>query len=331
MCDRKRRSGRAGAVGFMLCACLALATGCRVELPLQPGYADLHEQVLVRSDRLFEVNKLALIDIDGYIGSSGVFGAGGTSAADVKEKLRRAEEDWRLKGVLLRINSPGGEVNASDTIFREIRRFRRESGKPVVACLRGVGTSGAYYVALGADRIVITPATVTGSVGVVMQFLEAERLLRMIGVRSHVVKSGDKKDMGSFFREMQPEEREIFEGINADLCERFMSLVKQCRGLADEATKVIEDGRVLSAPQALELGLVDRIGGLDDALDDLKRLAGVRDADVVAYRPFAHYNKNIYAEFARGSAPRPGPVESTWRSLAGYTGPRFLYMWLPGR
>jgi len=325
----ERRSARvaAGAAVFLM----VLVAGCTVEIPLTPSYGELREVTVQPSGRWLEFNELALIDIDGFIGSTaGIWSMGGTSVADVKEKLKRAEENDAVKGVLLRIDSPGGEVTASDLIYREVRAFRRRSGKPVVAYLMGLATSGGYYVALAADRVVAGPTTITGSVGVIMDFIDVELLMKTLGVRRETVKSGEMKDMGSPFRGMNEAEREVFEGVNRAMFERFLTLVRQRRKLSPEATARIADGRILVGRQALDLGLVDALGDLDDALDDLKRLAGIRDADVIAYRPHKHYNRNVYARFGgRTSAPRALP--DLLRALGQRTAPRLLYLWTPQR
>jgi len=296
------------------------------------------EEVLVRpSPRLWERKKIALIDVEGFIGSGGParLAWGGTDVADVREKLDRAAADGRVRAIVLRINSPGGEVDASDTVYREVTRFRQRTGRPVVASLTGTATSGAYYVALAADRIVAAPTAVTGSVGVLLHLVNVEGLFEKVGIRPEIFKSGEKKDIGSPTRAITEEERRMLAGVIEELFGRFLGAVRERRPAMSEAqVETVSDGRVLTAAQALELGLVDGIGYLDDALDEAYALAGIRTADVVLYRPFPHYNANIYASTTRQPAPALGASEAAldWarQMLLGRRGPAFLYLWCPG-
>jgi len=316
-----RRVVAAISVMSILCLC-----GCVNLGPLMAGRV---EAVLVEeSPRWFEVNRIALIDVDGFISSSpgSWIGWSGTTAADVKEKLQRAANDSRVCAVVLRINSPGGEVTASDMIHREILRFKETTGKPVVAALMGLAASGGYYVAAASDRIVVAPTSVTGSIGVVMQFVNIEGLFGKIGLRSEVVKSGDKKDIASPMRRMTAEERKILQDINHDLFRRFMDVVRKGRpDMSDADAAAVSDGRILSGEQAVALHLADSVGYLDDAIAQARELAGIRYADVILYRPFPHYNTNVYARQLGG-----GLIEQGLDRLLRHQGAAFLYVWSPG-
>ena len=316
-------------IGRLIVAALSLSLcGC---ISVTPVFTGRVETVLVEeSPRWFETNRIALIDVDGFIASTERpwYAWSGTTLADVKEKLRHAAGDWRVRAVVLRINSPGGEASASDMIYREILRFRRKTGKPVVAELMGTAASGGYYAALAADRIVASPTSVTGSVGVIMEFINVEGLFGKIGLRNEVVKSGGKKDIGSPLRAMTEEEREILEGVNRSLFDRFMAAVKSRRpGMTEKDLATVADGRIVSADQALGLHMVDSIGYLDDALAEARALAGISGADVILYRAFPHYNTNIYARHQPGA----GLVEQGLERLLQRNGPTFLYLWSPGR
>lgn len=302
--------------------------GC---INIAPAFGGRLEAVLVEeSPRWFEMNRIALVDVDGFIasGEGPWFSWAGTTVADVKEKLHRAAADWRVRAVVMRINSPGGEASASDMIYREVLAFRQETGKPVVAALMGTAASGGYYAALAADRIVAAPTTVTGSVGVIMEFVNVEGLFGKIGLRSEVVKSGGKKDIGSPTRAMTDEEREILQGVNRALFERFTETARARRlKMTDDDLATISDGRILTADQALQLHLVDRVGYLDDAIAEARDLADIGSADVILYRAFAHYNTNIYAQHR----PAAGLLEEGLELLLRRNGPTFLYLWSPGR
>jgi len=313
-------SGALAAVLAALCGCIDLA-------PLVAG--DMKEVVVEESPRFFEINKIALIDVDGLITASPSvwMPRHGAAVADVREKLQRAADDPRVVAVVLRINSPGGEVAASDMIHQEILRFKKETERPVVAMLMGLATSGGYYVATAADTIVVSPTTVTGSVGVIMQFVSIEGLFNKIGVEAEVVKSGAMKDIASPMRRMTDEERHVLQEINESMFERFIAVVRESRPVTDADLRTIRDGRILSAGQAVDLHLADRIGYLDDALQIARIRAGVGGADVVLYRPFPHYNTNIYA----GALPASGGVlEHALQLLLKQQGAAFLYLWEPG-
>ena len=191
----------------------------------------------------------------------------------------------------------------------------------------GTAASGGYYVALAADCIVASPTTVTGSVGVLMHFLNMEGLYSKIGLRSEVIKSGEMKDMGALGRSMTPEEREILKGVMNELFKRFTEAVQNGRTeITDEDMATISDGRVLTADQALQLHMVDAVGYLDDAIEKAQELAGIRDADVILYKAGPQYSANVYSR----SAVDPGLMKDALRVLFGRAGPAFLYLWVPG-
>ena len=314
--------------GLMGAAALALAvSGC---ISVSPIFTGKVETVMVeKSPRWFELNRIALVDVDGFIGSSGgLFSLwGGTTVAVVKEKLERAAADKRVVAVVLRVNSPGGTVTASDMMYQEVMRFKRNTGKPVVATMMDTATSGAYYVSLASDRIVASPSTVTGSVGVLMEFINVEGLFGKIGLRAEVIKSGEKKDIGSPTRALTPEERALLQNVNLAMFQRFTGTVRAGRpAMTDADVATISDGRIVTAQQALDLHMVDRVGYLEDAIAEARALAGVGGADVILYRAFPSYNSNIYANPAAGS----GLIEEGLGLLLRRAGPTFLYLWSPG-
>jgi len=276
--------------------------------------------------------KILMLDVSGIIAEKsddGPFRSSENIVTRIKEELTMAAEDGQIKALLLRINSPGGTVTASDVIYHELEAFKAKRKVPVVAVIMDVGASGGYYVASSADRIVAHPTSVTGSVGVIMLRVNAEGLLQKIGVEAGAIKSGAKKDIGSPFRPMSEEEREIFQTMINGFQSRFLEIVTKGRsGLTPDRLALIADGRVLTGPQAVQLGLADQVGYLDDGIAMAKHLAGLADARVVIYvRPGA-YKHNIYSE-------QPGPsVLEAFASLnvmglvRGGT-PQFLYLWMP--
>jgi protease-4 len=245
----------------------------------------------------------------------------------LREELTKAERDARVRALVVRINSPGGTVTASDVIYRELRLYRERARIPVVAVLMDLAASGGYYVALAADTIVAHPTTVTGSIGTIMVSVNAEGLLQKIGVAPVTIKSGERKDMGSPFRALSAEERAIFQSVIDHLHQQFVAKVVERRRLDAATAARLADGRIYTAEQALAHRLVDRIGYMPDALALARQAAGVADARVVVYHRPREYRATYYAR----SETAIGGLEASLASLAAFTGPgpRFLYLWWP--
>ena len=191
------------------------------------------------------------------------------------EDLNRFREDPSVKAFVLEIRSPGGAVGPSQAIYGELQRLRREDDRPLIAWIGDVGASGGYYVALPADSIFALPGSITGSIGVIMQFPNAEELLRKVGVELEVVKSGRLKDIGSPARDLSEEERQVLQGLVDDVWNQFVEAVVLGRDLSRARVEELADGRVYSGESARDEGLVDRLGTLEDALDAAGRMAGL--------------------------------------------------------
>lgn len=209
--------------------------------------------------------RVGVIRVEGGIESSRGF----------REELRRLEEDARVRALVVRIDSPGGGVAATQEMADELRRYQTRTGHPVVASLGGLAASGGYYLACAAREIVCEPGTLTGSIGVLLSFVDASELLRKLGVRIEVVKSGERKDFGGYWRALTAEERSMLEGVVADAHEQFTSAVAESRGLDPETVRTLADGRILTGRQALAAGLVDTLGFEADAVEMAARLAGL--------------------------------------------------------
>jgi len=278
-------------------------------------------------------DKVLLVDISGPITELSTRHAFGlieeeSTVSRVQSELKKAAKDSRVKAVVLRINSPGGGVTASDEVYTEIVRFKRENKVPVVAALGDLAASGGYYVACAADRVVAHPTTVTGSIGVILVNLNLEGLLAKIGVRNETFKAGEHKDLLSPLRGVTPEERRIVQAILDALHARFVAVVREARPSLD-AGRIAEltDGRIFDASQALAAGLVDGIGELRDAIDVAMKGAGLERARVVMYRRSDEQRENIYSR--TGGAPQVNLLPVDVGALTG-GGPRFMYLWAPG-
>jgi protease-4 len=193
-----------------------------------------------------------------------------------------------------------------------------------------VGASGGYYVAVAADKIVVHPSTVTGSVGVIMLTLNAHGLLEKIGLHATAVVSGPKKDMGSPFRPMTEEERAIFQGVINSFYERFLTVVQEGRPNLNAAQiRKLADGRIYTGPQAKEVGLVDEVGYLEDAIAMAKQQAGLTEARVVIYHRPGEYRPNIYAKFMGGGSGLASLASLDLMGLVRGGAPQFMYLWWP--
>ena len=215
----------------------------------------------------------SLSSLSGRVGLVDVIG-GIEESEPVVDQLDRMERDSSVRAVVVRLDSPGGGVAASQEIYEAVRRVR-DAGKPVVASLGGVAASGAYYVACAADSIVSNPGTLTGSIGVIMTFPNTEELFRKVGLRFDVVKTGKFKDIGSMSRPMTDDERRLLEEVLGNVYEQFVDAISEGRGLDRAEILPLADGRIFSGDQALEYGFVDRMGDLDDSIRLAARMAGI--------------------------------------------------------
>lgn len=309
---------------------LFLVSGC-IHVDLFPGGGILKEATLSGEGE----DKVLLIDISGMLTtgkSSGILEEPSLPAR-IKEELTKAEEDEHVKAIVLRINTPGGSVTASDLMYHELKIFKKKRPVPVIAAIMDLGTSGGYYIAMAADHILAHPSTITGSIGVIMVTMNAEGLLEKVGVKPSAIVSGPKKAMGSPFQPMNDEERAIFQGAIDHLYEQFLAVVEEGRpGLSKEHIRTLADGRIFTADIAKAQGLVDDIGYLDEALDLAKKEAKLEQARVVTYTRGGGTHQNIYSQF---DPPQIEPIRfpqvdahSLFNVMTGGT-PQMLYMWMP--
>ena len=209
--------------------------------------------------------RVAIVEIDGVIDDD----------RKVLDEMRQFRRDASVKGYLVHINSPGGSVGPSQSIYRELRRARVEDSVPVVATIAAVGASGGYYIALAADSIFALPGSITGSIGVIMEIPDASELMDKVGVRWQTVKSAEHKDVGSPFRPMTEGDRAILDSLVLDVYGQFVEVVAADRKLPRSSVERVADGRILSGRQALSLRLIDRLGNREDALRTVGRMAGL--------------------------------------------------------
>jgi protease-4 len=199
------------------------------------------------------------------------------------KQLRRFAEDSSIKAILVRIDSPGGAVAPSQEIYDEVRKVGKK--KPVVCSLGNIAASGGFYVAVGCTKIVAEPGTLTGSIGVISQFVNAKGLIARFDLKFETIKSGKLKDMGSPFREMAPEERAYWQATTNRIFEQFLAAVVTGRNLPEDEVRAVADGRIITGEDALELGLVDELGNFYAAVDLAMSEAGQKGEPSLVYPP----------------------------------------------
>ncbi|MCG3127569.1 MAG: hypothetical protein CHACPFDD_02433 [Phycisphaerae bacterium] len=332
---RARHAGQRTLSAAALLVCVNL-TGCAPwSLLITPVPSDrsLAETVVLR-ESIWTGKKIALIEVSGVLrnarGSSLIGVEGANPVSEFKERLDKAARDDAVKAVVLRINTPGGSVTASDMMHDEVRRFRGRTGKPVITCMMDLATSGGYYLACATDRIIAHPTSVTGSIGVIMIAPDLSGTMGKIGLRTNVIKSGALKDSGSPFREMNDQDRAVFQSMIDGMYARFLDVVAAGRTqLTREQIRELADGRVYTATEAKQKGLVDELGTLSDAIAAAKSACGLegRSVLVVQYAQSVDYRPNIYAR--SGEAPAQFNVFNVqlpdWLS-----DPTPMYIWAPG-
>jgi protease-4 len=238
-----------------------------------------------------------------------------TDSRETVRQLKSLAKNPQVKGILIRVESPGGGVTAAHEIYSEIKRIK-EAGKPVVVSMGTVAASGGYYVSSPASVIVANPGTLTGSIGVIMELPVIRGLLDKIGMKVEVIKSREAKDIGSPFREMTEADRRLLQGVVSDVYEQFLQVVSAERRIPLDSLKTIADGRILTGRQAKGLGLVDTLGTLEDAKRILADLCGIKgEPKLIKPRPKLGY---LWRQF----------FEETGRRLLGELEfPRLSYRW----
>lgn len=210
-------------------------------------------------------DRVALVRIEGVL----------VTSDRIVEELRDYAEDSSVKAIVIRIDSPGGGVVPSQEIYNAVK-YAKKKGKKVVVSMGSVAASGGYYVAAAADKIVANPGTLTGSIGVKMEFANVEKLLEKIGVQGMIVKSGEYKDIGSPFRAMTEPEKKLLQGVIDDVLSQFITAVAEGRRMQEADVRAIADGRIFTGQQALSLKLVDQMGDLSDSIQLAGSLAGIK-------------------------------------------------------
>jgi protease-4 len=282
--------GLVGLVVFAVVLILVATSG-----PTAPA---LYDEEYVSGDG---PDKVVVVPIEGVIAPADdtLGGVLPTSTPEgLTDALRQAGSDPSVVAVVLEIDSPGGGVTASDEMHQSVLDFEENTGEPVVVSMQDVTASGGYYISTAADRIVANKTTLTGSLGVIFEITNFAEAADKYGIKQVVIKSGKYKDIGSAFREMTPEERDIFQSIVDDSYAQFVDVISEGRDIPKDRVREIADGRVYSGLQAKKLGLIDSFGGLDEASAIAGNLAGTSDTTVVRYVQQASFTDRLLARLA---------------------------------
>ncbi|MGP0067739.1 MAG: S49 family peptidase [Isosphaeraceae bacterium] len=276
--------------------------------------------------------RIALIDVDGVLlnqNYGSFYAVGDNPLAAFRDKLDAAARDPRVAAVLLRINSPGGSVTTCDVMAEELRQFKAQTHKPVVACLMDLATSGAYFVAVESDRIVAHPTALTGGLGVVYNHYNLQDAMAQLNLLNDSVKSGARIDMGTVTAPLDNETRAMIQQMADAYRDHLQRRVKARRtAMTLHDQQVAGDGRVVLASQALELHLVDRLGYIHDAIAEAERLAGIAGAEVVLLHRSGYPAHSLYA-ITPSSAPLNEAIPFSYPGLDRSRLPTFLYLWQP--
>lgn len=309
------------SMSLLLAACTP-----EVRIDLGPGQKITQSTVIAGSTR----DRVALLEVRGLINDANketLLGPGPNPVDRFTAQLTMAAQDPAVKAIIVRINSPGGTVGASDTMYRELRRFADTTKKPVVASMSEVAASGGYYLALGADRVLAQSTTITGSIGVIFPTMNFSEGLNRIGIRAKNITSGPNKDIAYPFEPIRESQYDVLRAMVGEFYGNFKGLVAARRpSINPESLIEATDGRVVTGKRALELGLVDEIGGLREAFEAAKKLAGSPGAGLVKY---VEEGKLVQSPYAASPVQ---PTDGSFIQLKlGDTAlqPGFYYLWVP--
>jgi protease-4 len=317
------------ALGFLLLASIVMnfVLFVMIGMKLVQTDARVNEEFVTGDDDAKD--KILLIPVKGVIMSGeglGFFGSGQDIVKQTIDNLKAAEKDKDVKVVMFEVDSPGGSITDCDKIHRQIAILRKNRPDiKIVSFMGDIAASGGYYISAPADLIMAHPTTITGSIGVIMKFINIEGLYDKIGVKEVTIKSADKKDIGSWSRPMTEDEKKLLQDMLNEMYQRFVTVVDDGRkNLNREQALKLADGSIYTGQQALENGLVDKIGYFEDAVEEAKKLANLQKAKVVK-----RVHRVTLFDMFGVSARQDSGVEAVAEinKLLGDRSPKFMYMW----
>jgi protease-4 len=289
------------------------------------------QETIVKGDKN-SADKILLIPVNGVIMSNDEESSFWNQKMDpvryITEVLEQGEADKSIKAIILEVNSPGGGITACDKIYNALKRFKKARPDVImVSYMTDIAASGGYYISSATDRIFANPTTITGSIGVISMLLNMEGLFTKLGLNMEVIKSADKKDIGSSFRQMTPEERKILQDIIDEMYQRFVSVVVSGRPkLTREQILTLADGRIYTGEQALKNGLVDEIGYTEEVIDATKKLANINNAKIIEYRKkFVFWE--MFESLSKDLSAVKSPGDSLKALLLEKNTPKLMYLW----
>ncbi|MDQ0221079.1 signal peptide peptidase SppA [Peribacillus cavernae] len=277
-----------------------------------------------------EFNRIAVFEVDGVIQDTGeanpLTSAGGYNHRAFMDKLQMAKEDRDIKGIVLRINSPGGGVVESAEIYDKIKEIQKDTKKPVYVSMGSTAASGGYYISAPADKIYASPETMTGSLGVIMQGYNYEELAKKYGVEFVTIKSGPYKDIMSPNRDMTKEERKILQTMINNSYDQFVKIIADGRGMPESEVRKLADGRIYDGRQAKEVHLIDEFGHLEDVTDAMKKKINSPDAQIVRYTDDAGLG-SLFSMGAQKVMGKDLETASLVKLLSQPNSPRPMYLY----
>jgi protease-4 len=310
-------------IGLMVAACSL------PKFSLFPEAGPLKETTLQGSGE----EKILVVPVEGVISTQGqerLLRSSPSMVEQIMTHLKHAEKDPKIKALLLKVNSPGGSVTASDILYHELSAYKQRTGVKMVVVMMNLAASGGYYISLPADWILAHPTTVTGSIGVIFARPGVSGFMEKYGLAMEVSKSGEQKDMGSPFKAPTDVERVIFQDLTDTLARRFLDLVTKHRNINPTQQQRIATARVFLPEEAKELGLVDQIGYLNDAIEKTRELAGLGpDARVITFKRHESEDDTIYNPSGRQDTLDAQSSSALLNPLRFFPEAGFYYMW-PG-
>jgi protease IV len=297
-----------------------------------PVEEELTPQVVEKDPGAFVTDKIAMVNVSGLIANmnnGSLLSSGTNPVSDFRETLNAIERDPSVKAVILRMNTPGGTVTASDMMYRDLVAFKARTHKPVVVAMTDVCASGGYYLSCAGDYRIAYPSTITGSIGVIIETFNFSGTLGKLGISAKAITSRENKDMGSPFRPMTENDEKLLKALVDQFYAQFLGIVKAShQRVADADWSMVTDGRVFTGKDAQRLGLIDQLGSLDDAIIKAKQMSGIKLAKIIMYTHQEGYKGSTYAK-----APSPTHdinmlnVNVDTAGMLPSTHPEFLYLW----
>ena len=319
------------ALFTLLMGTILLLQGC-VIIPISLPTMPTDQEVMYKEGK--GRDKVAIIDVSGVLtsgGSADSFFSSDSSVVSLTKKLEIARKDKRIKAIILRVDSPGGGVTASDIMYRELMRFKADRDIPIYVSMQNLAASGGYYISMAGDRIYAHPTSITGSIGVIAMFPEVKGFLDMAGIKINALRTGEMKDAGAFYDHMTDEEHALYQAVIEDMFDQFVAvIVKNRQNLTEAEIRTAADGRIYTARQAVDLGLIDGVAYLDEVIDLAKEAVG-RDPDVVLI--IRTNREEASTAYATAETPAAGTqfnlLNLDVKSLGAPSTEVFQFLWTP--